>query len=451
MKEKGEQGNEEGNERMADARRLHIDVPVLARVEGEGGLSLTIRDGELETLRLEIFEPPRLFEKFLEGRAMTEVPDIVARICGICPVAYQMSAAHALESLCGCAPGPWVRAMRRLLYCGEWMESHSLHIHLLAAPDFLAYPDAMAMARDHPDIVRRGLRLQALGNEIIRFWGGRSVHPVGVRLGGFHHAPGEAEAAALRDRLCAALADAAALVRWTARLDFPQGPAETWGDFTCVALRHPDEYPMNEGRLVSSRGLEVDIEDFERHVEERQVPHSTAFHALLDGEPYLVGPLARLNLNHDRLPPAVRDNLAACGITLPSYNMFHSIIARAVEIHYALVEATRILSDYRRPPRPWAEIEPRAGTGVGCTEAPRGILWHRYRTDEAGRILAARIVPPTSQNQARIEQDLRETLTRLGLARSDEALRHLGECIIRNYDPCISCATHRIRVTIDRP
>ncbi len=432
---------------MTDTKKiLHIDVPVLARVEGEGGLEFTVRDGEIETLRLHIFEPPRLFEKFLEGRAMTEVPDIVARICGICPVAYQMSAVHALEGLCGCDPGPWVRDMRRLLYCGEWLESHSLHIHLLAAPDFLGYDSAPAMAHDYPQEVRRGLRLQALGNEIIRFWGGRSVHPVGVRLGGFHHAPAEAEARQLLEKVRAALTDVADLIRWTAALDFP----DLAHDFTSVSLRHPHEYPMNEGRLVSDGGLDIAIEEFEDHFQEHQVAHSTALHALLDGSPYLVGPLARLNLNHDRLPPAIHQQLADCGIAFPSCNMFHSIVARAVEIHYALLEAMRILEAYQRPQQAWREIVPRAGDGIGCSEAPRGILWHRYRLDHEGHILQARIVPPTSQNQARIEADLRHSLRRFGLHHADEALRQLGEQIIRNYDPCISCATHRLNVTINR-
>ena len=427
-------------------RTLRIDVPLLARVEGEGGLEFVIRDGELQDLRLRIFEPPRLFEKFLEGRAMTEVPDIVARICGICPVAYQMSAVHALEAICGCEPGSWVRDMRRLLYCGEWLESHSLHIHLLAAPDFLGYDNAPAMAHDHPELVRRGLRLQALGNEIIRFWGGRSVHPVGVRLGGFYRAPDEAQARDLLARLRAALADAEALVQWTAGLKFP----DLAQDFTSVALRHHSEYPMNEGRLVSDNGLDIPCDAFESYFEERQVPHSTALHALLRGRPYLVGPLARLNLNLDRLPPLTRALATGCGIEFPSRNMFHSIVARALEIHCALEEAVRLLAHYRRPAQAWCDVQARAGEGVGCSEAPRGILWHRYRLDERGIVREARIVPPTSQNQARMEADLRISLTRFGLAHGDETLRRLGEQIIRNYDPCISCATHRLRVKIER-
>ncbi|MGD9708392.1 MAG: nickel-dependent hydrogenase large subunit, partial [Halothiobacillaceae bacterium] len=174
-------------------RTVSIHVPALTRVEGEGALRLRIEQGRIETLALNIFEPPRYFEKFLEGRRYTEVLDIVARICGICPVAYQMSAASALEDAFGLDPGPWVQAMRRVFYCGEWIQSHALHIHLLAAPDFLGYGSAVAMAADHPEVVRRGLSLQGLGNDLIRLFGGRSVHPVGACVGGFHHAPSVAE------------------------------------------------------------------------------------------------------------------------------------------------------------------------------------------------------------------------------------------------------------------
>ena len=429
-----------------EKRHININVPVLARVEGEGALDLQIRDGAITDLKLRIFEPPRLFEKLLEGRDLHEVPDIVARICGICPVAYQMSAVHALESILGIDAGPWVRDMRRVIYCGEWLESHSLHIHLLALPDFLGYSGAPDMARDYPGEVRRGLRLQDLGNRLIKLFGGRSVHPVGVGVGGFHHAPTSADVSDLVARLTNAIAEAEALVRWVAALDLPHDEQ----DFTCVCLRHPDEYPMNEGRLLTSSGLEFSAADFTRHITENQVPHSTALHASLDGKPYLVGPLARLNLNMDRLPPAVLDVLADTGIAFPSRNMFHSLIARAVEILYAIVEAKRLLQDYRTPDAPYHTAPPRAGVGFGCTEAPRGILWHRYQCNERGLITEARIVPPTSQNQARIEEDLRRSLQTLGLERPEDELRRFSETVIRNYDPCISCATHFLKIHVER-
>lgn len=430
---------------MSESRTVNINVPILARVEGEGALDLRVEGGRIADLKLRIFEPPRLFEKFLEGRDCFEVPDTVARICGICPVAYQMSAVHALEGIFGVDPGPWVRAMRRALYCGEWLQSHSLHIHLLAAPDFLGYAGVTDMARAYPDEVRRGLRLQALGNELIALFGGRSVHPVGVRVGGFHHAPAAAEVAAVVDELRAALPLAEALVSWTAALDLP---ADTQG-FTCVALRHGDEYPLNEGNIVSDHDLDIAIGEYQAHFEEHQVPHSTALHSLLHGAPYLVGPLARVNLNLDRLPEAVRARLAATGIAFPSNNMFHSIVARAAEVHYAVIEAIRLLQDYRVPDAPYIPAAPRAGVGYGCTEAPRGILWHRYEIDAEGRVLSARIVPPTSQNQARMEQDLRSSLEAFGLDREQQALRLRAETVIRNYDPCISCATHFLKLHIE--
>lgn len=431
---------------MTEPRHIPIQVPVLARVEGEGTLELRVHDGVIEDLRLRIFEPPRMFEKLLEGREYSEVPDMVARICGICPVAYQMSAVHAIESLFGVDPGPWVRAMRRVMYCGEWIQSHSLHIHMLAAPDFLGYSSVVDMAGKYAQEVRRGLKLQALGNDIIRLLGARSVHPVGVRIGGFHHAPRLEQVKLLLGKLHAALPEAEDLVRWTTSLDLPEHEQ----DFTCVALRHSREYPMNEGRLVSNHGLDIPADQFETRFAEQQVPHSTALHCLLDSKPYLVGPLARLNLNLDRMPEPVRKLVNGLDIKFPSRNMYHSIVARAIEIVIAMREAISLLDSYQEPQKPYVEIKPRAGTGIGCTEAPRGILWHRYELDAGGKVISARIVPPTSQNQSRIEADLRESLQSFGPNQPEEALRRRGEMVIRNYDPCISCATHFLDLRISR-
>jgi len=431
---------------MTKRRDISIKVPVLARVEGEGALDIEVRDGKIEELKLRIFEPPRLFEKFLEGRSYGEVADIVARICGICPVAYQMSAVHAIEQVFECDPGPWVREMRRLLYCGEWLESHGLHVHLLALPDFFGFNSVAEMAKKFPDEVKRGLALQGIGNEIVRFLGGRSVHPVGVRIGGFYKAPAAAEAVALVEKVRQQLKHAEALLRWSAALDLPDSSQE----FVSVSTRHTDEYPMNEGHIVSDAGLDLSIDKFESHFKEQQAPHSTALHCHLDGRPYLVGPLARLNLNHDLLPDAVKSLLRDCGIAFPNQNMFHSIIARSVEIYYGLFEAARILENYIVPDLPYVDVSPKAGIGFGCTEAPRGLLWHRYELDADGRIVQATIVPPTSQNQARIEEDLHNELLTFGLEHDDAALRLRAEMVIRNYDPCISCSTHFLDLRIKR-
>ena len=430
---------------MTDKREVSIRVPVLARVEGEGALDLDMRDGQIENLKLRIYEPPRLFEKFLEGRSYEEVPDLVARICGICPVAYQMSAVHALESIFRTKITPWVRDMRRLIYCGEWIESHALHIHLLAAPDFIGYRGVAEMAQDYPVEVRRGLHLQGLGNEIIKFLGARSVNPVGVCVGGFYHAPDMGKARALLQKLQAALPEAEALIRWVASINIPTDEQT----FTSVALRRAYEYAMNEGRIVSDRNFGIDANEFEHHFKEQQAPHSTALHCHLHGAPYLVGPLARLNLNHDHLPDALKALLQEIGITWPSRNMYQSITARAVEIWYALWQAIAILQDYRVE-TPRVKVQPRAGIGYAATEAPRGMLWHRYQTDEKGLIVNAVIVPPTSQNQARIEQDLRLALNAYGLHHSDDELRQRAEMVVRNYDPCISCSTHFLDLRVRR-
>lgn len=432
---------------MTNNRDIRIEVPVLARVEGEGALSLVVRHGHIEQLQLRIYEPPRLFEKLLEGRAFNEVPDIVSRICGICPVAYQMSAVAALEQALDVEVSDWVHQMRRVFYCGEWIQSHALHIHLLAAPDYLGYASVVELAVDHPDLVRRGLRLQALGNDLIRLFGGRSVHPVGACVGGFHHAPPASEVDDMRSRLKMARSDAEALLDWSLSLCLPSSDQ----DFVSVALRHPTDYPLSRGdRIVSDHGLDIEAAGFEDHVREFQVPHSTALHALLDGEPYLVGPLARLNLNHDRLPSALTERLALVGFQLPSRNPFHSIVARALEILLAVEQADKILSHYAESTTPRVQVLPRGGLGFGVTEAPRGLLWHRYELDDLGLVRNARIVPPTSQNQARIEADLRFSLEQLGLDQSDEALRIRGEQVIRSYDPCISCATHFLRLAVAR-
>ena len=425
-------------------KTININVPVLARVEGEGALDLRIEDGNITDLKLRIFEPPRYFEKFLEGRSYHDVLDTVARICGICPVAYQMSAVQALESIFKAQVTPWASSMRRVMYCGEWLQSHSLHIHMLAAPDFLGVNSIIEMARDNDEAVRRGLRLQTLGNDLIALFGARSVHPVGVCVGGFSRAPEPATVSAMVQRLADARLDAEAVVRWVASLDLPHDEQ----DFTSVSLRHSHDYPMDAGRIVSDRGLDIAINEFEAFFTEHHIPHSTALHCLLQGQPYLLGPLARLNLNLDRLPAESRALLDETGIVFPSRNMFHSIIARAIEIHVVVCDAWRLLQTYQRPEQSAVEVTPMAGTGFGCTEAPRGLLWHRYDLDESGMVKTARIVPPTSQNQARIEQDLKQSLLNIGLDNAQEILQLHAEKVIRNYDPCISCATHFLTLSV---
>lgn len=417
----------------------------LTRVEGEGALHLTVADGKVTDLRLEIFEPPRFFEALLRGRHASEAPDITARICGICPVAYQMSTVHALERLFQVPIAPPVRALRRLYYCGEWIESHALHVHMLAAPDFLGCESIVSLAQKERPAVERGLRLKKVGNAIITLLGGRSVHPVGACIGGFTRAPSRADLTPLREDLARAHDDAVACVRWVAGFDLPDRHL----DIEFVSLRHAAEYPMNEGRVVSSKGIDCAAEEFDDFFEEHQLPHSNALHAKVKGRgPYFLGPLARVNLNFDRLGPDVAAVARATRIPWPNANPYTSIVARTLEILYAIDEARRIIDAYEPPGVPAAAFTPRAGVGRAITEAPRGSLYHVYETDDRGVIHAARIVPPTSQNQAQMEADLRELVPAL-LRRSQTEATRLCETAIRNYDPCISCATHFLKLEIE--
>jgi len=426
--------------------RKTIKVDYLARVEGEGGIKVVVRDGQVQSAELNIFEPPRFFEALLKGRAFSEAPDITARICGICPVAYQMSAVHAMEDALGISVDGPLRALRRLLYCGEWIESHTLHIYMLHAPDFLGYDGAIDMARDHEPAVRRGLDLKKTGNEILSFLGGREIHPINVRVGGFYRTPRRRELRPLADSIERARDLALATVHWVAGFDFP----ERERDYIFVALDHPAEYPFNEGRIVSSHGLDIAAADYDAHFEETHVARSTALQSRLrDGAAYLVGPLARYSLNFDRLSPPVQQAARDAGLGPTCRNPYRSIVVRAVEVLHACDEALRIIADYEEPDRPAVGIEPRAGIGFGATEAPRGLLYHRYRLEPDGAIAEARIVPPTSQNQASIEEDLTSYIGGF-LDLPDEALRHRCEQTVRNYDPCISCATHVVRLDSDR-
>ncbi|WP_437944170.1 nickel-dependent hydrogenase large subunit [Sorangium sp. So ce281] len=464
----------------AETRTIAIDY--LARVEGEGSLTLVIEDGRAKEARLSIFEPPRFFEAFLRGRGYAEAPDITSRICGICPVAYITSACRAMEDALGIELGPELRALRRLLYCGEWIESHALHVFLLHAPDFLGYPDAVAMARDHRDWVAKGLAIKKAGNAVLALLGGREIHPVNARVGGFYSAPSRAELTRLLPELRAGRERTRACLSWMATLPCP----ELERPYEFVALRSDDVYAIAEGRLVSSGGLDIEVHDYDACFVEEHVSWSTALRSRIrglgrrappgdpepraldqgsgrrapPGEPeprtsghgsgsYLCGPLARFNLSFDRLLPEVQDAARAAGLAVPCRNPFRSLLVRLVEILQAFEESIRIIEAYAPPPAPFvAPPAVRAGTGYGGSEAPRGFLYHRYTLDAEGTILDAKIVPPTSQNQLSIEEDLCALSPSLASLPLREATAR-AEQAVRNHDPCISCATHFLTLRVE--
>lgn len=434
-----------------------IKVDYLARVEGEGSLVVKTKDGQVSDVKFGIFEPPRFFEAFLRGRRYSEAPDITARICGICPIAYQMSSVHAMEHVFKVKVGGQLRELRRLLYCGEWIESHALHIYMLHAPDFLGFDDAIQLAGVQPDTVKRGLRLKKAGNDLVAALAGREIHPINVKVGGFYKVPLKRDFAEVLEKLKRARDDAYETVQWTAGLDFPDSEY----DYEFVALCHPDEYPFNEGRIISNKGLDIDVREYELVFHERHVAYSNALQSTIKatqqpeqkgtggegGGAYLTGPLARYNLNFKKLSPLAKKAAEEVKAVPPILNPFRSITVRAVETLYACDEAIRIIENYEPPEEASVEYDIRPGFGFGCTEAPRGILYHRYLIGDDGLIKDAKIVPPTAQNQRMIEADLKNFVSsNMQMPKQDLTLR--CEQMIRNYDPCISCATHFLKLEI---
>lgn len=424
-----------------------VEVPVIARVEGEGALHLAVEDGEITDLRLEIYEPPRFFEAFLRGRHFSEVPDIVPRICGICPVAYQMSAVHGFERLFEVRVPDGTRELRRLFYCGEWIESHVLHVFLLAAPDFLGFANAIEMATEQPDLVRTALEIKRIGNDLMAAIGGREIHPISPRVGGFSRAARRSELEPFLPRLEWALEQMPGIARFVANLPAPAFPRPA----ELVSMVNDQEYPMNEGGMGSSSGRSWDAITYEQVTRELHVEHSTALHAVMadTGTPYVTGPLARINLNAGTLTPVARECAELAGLRVPEPDPFFSMAARVAEIALAIEESIRIITDYAPPEPSMAQVSPKPGRAAWTTEAPRGTLYHRYDVDVDGSIVEAKIVPPTSQNLRHMEADLRAFVPQV-LDRPDDELRRLCEMVVRNYDPCISCSTHFLSLDIER-
>jgi coenzyme F420-reducing hydrogenase alpha subunit len=425
-----------------------VRIEALTRVEGEGALHLELEGDRVRAARLDIYEPPRFFEALLRGRDYTEPVDITARICGICPVAYQMSACLALEDACGVTVPADIDALRRAMYCGEWIESHVLHLAMLQGPDLLGYAGGIEMAADHRPVVEAALRLKQLGNRLVELVGGRAIHPINVRLGGFYRAPSPEAVSSFLPELDEALELAVTVAQWAAGLTYPDAHLDT----ELLALVEPDRYGMMGGRLRSDRGLDIVPHEFATHVVEEQHANSTALYARLrERGAYVVGPMARYALNGDLLRPVARSLAEGFGHLPADRNPHRTLITRALEVVHACEEAREVLGGYHLPTAPAVPVPARAGVGHGWTEAPRGMLYHRYEIAADGSVVGATITPPTAQNQAAIEAALVELANeRLRAGGSDAELAGACERLIRTFDPCISCATHFLDLRIVR-
>jgi coenzyme F420-reducing hydrogenase alpha subunit len=426
-------------------RTRTVSVPVLTRIEGEAGLKVRLRNGRVASAEFRVFEPPRFFEAFLRGRRFDEVPDIVARICGICPVAHQLTSILALERACGAQVESGVDQLRRLIYLGEWIESHALHVYLLHAPGFLGAPDAIVLAGSHPELVDQALRLKKIGNDIMAAVGGREIHPINLKVGGFYRVPDRQAIAALAEPLRWAVGASLETVRWTSTLPFPAFEQE----YELVSLREREGYPLVNGRAISSAGLDIQVNEYEEKFDEEHAAHSNALQSSRQQQPYMVGPMARLALNFDRLSPDARAAAEQAGLPAACRNPFRSIVVRAVELLQACQDALAIVTSYEPPRAASVAVVPRSARARAWSEAPRGLLYHRYTLDGRGIVLDAKIVPPSAQNQKMMERDLAQFVA-LHQSLPDDQLTWQCEQAVRNYDPCISCATHFLNLQVER-
>jgi coenzyme F420-reducing hydrogenase alpha subunit len=421
-------------------RPSQLKVDYLTRVEGEGGIELDLDEHRcLLDARVTIFEPPRFFEGIVRGRRCEEIADIIARICGLCPVTYQLGTLAALERILEVEVSRQVRLLRKVFILSQYLGSHGLHVFFLALPDYLGYDNIFEMAGEHRDLVNRGLRLKKLGNDITSFLGAREVHPVTAVIGGFTKLPPRSRLDDLIIQLKARQEDAQAALEFVAAL-----PRPAWvGGRVFGALSHPAEYGLDEGNWCTNDGRSLPADEFADCVEEYQVPYSNSLRCRLkNGSYYMVGPLARVNLNFEQLSNEARRAASRLNLNLPDYNPFDSIVARLLEIVHAIEMCINYLTEIEVHEESPCYVC-RAGAAASLIEAPRGTLYHRFRIDDRGFVQEANIIAPTTQNLSRIEQDLKELVPQIACER-DEQIARACEVAVRNYDPCISCATHCI-------
>jgi coenzyme F420-reducing hydrogenase alpha subunit len=422
-----------------EVKKVNIKVNQITRVEGHGNLVVRSSNGTVDEVRWEVTESPRFFELMLKGRPWHDAHVLASRICGICSVAHQFASLAATEAAFGIQPSEQTILLRKLLYVGEMIESHMLHVYLLASPDFFGTDSIFPLMQSNRNIVLTGLRLKKLGNDIMELIGGRMVHPQAATVGGFARLPHKQTLLYLQKRLQEALPDLEATVKLFKQLDVPQFFRET----EYIALKHPDEYALTRGLICSTDTGTTPLDQYLDITNEYCVPHSTAKFTKHVRESYAVGALARININYEHLNPLAKKAAAELGLKPICCNPFMNTTAQIVETIHEVEEGQytieRLLQSDVREEK--ISVPVKTGQGIGAVEAPRGLLIHDYRYDESGRIVRANCVIPTNQNHANIQQDL-ETLVQNNLSKSEKNLKLLCEMLIRSYDPCISCSTH---------
>lgn len=435
------------------SRDIKVDVKYLTRVEGHGNIVVNVKDGKLEECKLEIVESPRFFEGMLRGRSIFEAQHITSRICGICACGHTLSSIQAAEDAIGFEPSVQTLELRKLLLHMENLDSHLLHIYLLVVPDLLGVKSFIPLLDSHNKVVRRALRMKKSCNDICEILAGRHIHPISSIVGGFTKIPKPKDIDAMLDILYLLRPDMDSTVELVKTLEFPDFKRET----EYVALvNDSNEYPLLEGYIGSSDGLRLDKHDYKKVTNEFVVPHSSAKHAKASRESYMVGALARFNLNNEKLHPKAKKVAGELGMKPMMYNPFLNTAAQLVECVHSIEESIRILEKLKNTGTNQSEaitvglnenkvIKVKAGNGVGAVEVPRGILFHNYEVDETGRIVNANCIIPTSQNVNNIEHDMKKMVPEI-LDKSDEEITLLMEMLVRAYDPCISCSAHFLDV-----
>lgn len=426
-----------------------IDVKEVTRVEGHGNIAVSLERGEITRLELQIVESPRYFEAFLRGRRAEDAPHITGRVCGICSVGHTTAACKAIEAACGIVPSEQTVLLRKLILCGEFIQSHVLHLYFLAVPDYLGVGSVVPLAQSRPDVVKRALRMKRLANDLCAMVAGRHIHPIAYHVGGFSHWPTADELREMRARLVSARGDLAETVALLSGLEFPAVRRDT--EYVSLAHAGNGEYALYDGDIVSTLDrTPTPPGQYRRRVIENVVPHSSAKHCRSPSSPsYAVGALARFHNNADRLHPRARDVARDLGLRAPCPNPFHNNTAQLVETAHCVETAIDLIDELvLRGVRAEPRVRPEGfARGVGAVEVPRGILFHEYELDGEGRIRDANLVIPTGQNLANIEADMRELIGPwLAAGLDPAAITRRLEMLVRAYDPCISCATHFLDV-----
>jgi len=424
---------------------MQFTVEKLTRVEGHGNLKLHAEDGRIREVRFDVTEPLRFFETMLVGRWWDRVPEIASRICGICAVAHSLASIRATEAAMGIQPNEQTLRLRKIALHGEVIQSNSLHAYYLAGPDYFGKPDVFHMLDEHPELVRIALRVKALGNLLSETIGGRHVHPLAIVVGGISKPPSKDKLAALLPKLEQCRADLLATIPVIKTVQLPDLERRT----EYVALTHPEDYAFYDGEIKSSAAESTFAKaDYLSVVHEFMTPHASAKHSHgVSGGPYMVGALARFNLNFDRLCSEARAVAAELGMKPPVHRPYMITFAQLIECLHCVNDATRLVNEVLDTGILHEDIRVNAkgGRGVGIVEAPRGMLIHDYTYDDKARIASANQVIPTNQNLANINADLAEIAPRI-LGQPVDAVRLKLEMLVRAYDPCISCSAHVIEV-----